>query len=226
MAHDKQRRKIIAESARLMSREGEGDSYRARLRAAKSIVGRWVRSDELPSGAEVRDELERAAWLYEGGASVDTEDRFQVYRLLLLPLEQVEQRRTTHPEGDALYHSLQVFALACGERAWDEEFLLAALLHDVGKGIDPLDHVAAGLDALEGYITPRTAWLIENHRDAQRLHDGSIGQRAKRRLQEHEDYDALVALSRCDRDGRVPGRQVPTVDEALAMIRDLAESCD
>src|SRR5262245_44553171 len=38
-------------------------------------------------------------------------DRFQVYRALLLPLETVKQSREHHPEGDALYHSLQVFEL-------------------------------------------------------------------------------------------------------------------
>ena len=40
-----------------------------------------------------------------------------------------------HPEGDALYHSLQVFDLACEESPYDEDFLLAALLHDVGKAM-------------------------------------------------------------------------------------------
>src|SRR4029077_10597773 len=39
----------------------------------------------------------------------DRIDRFQVYRALLLPLETVRQSREYHPEGDALYHSLQVF---------------------------------------------------------------------------------------------------------------------
>ena len=80
-----------------------------------------------------------------------------------------------HPEGDALYHSLQVFDLARDELPYDEEFLLAALLHDVGKAIDPHDHVAAGLEALEGYITPRTAWLIEHHMEAHALADGTLG---------------------------------------------------
>src|SRR5215211_6020474 len=84
-------------------------------------------------------------------------DRFQVYQSLLLPLENVRQNLKWHPEGDALYHSLQVFDLARDELPYDEEFLLAALLHDVGKAIDSYDHVAAGLEALEGYITPRTA---------------------------------------------------------------------
>ena len=53
---------------------------------------------------------------------------------------------------------------ACRSSSWlaksgpyDEEFLLAALLHDVGKAIDPSDHVEAALQALEGSITERTS---------------------------------------------------------------------
>ncbi len=90
-------------------------------------------------------------------------DRFQIYEMLLLPLELVRQNPKYHPEGDALYHSLQVFVLARDELPYDEEFLLAALLHDVGKAIDRKDHVAAGLEALAEHITQRTAWLIEHH---------------------------------------------------------------
>lgn len=149
-------------------------------------------------------------------------DRFQVYRSLLLPLETVRQSREFHPEGDALYHSLQVFELARDELPYDEEFLLAALLHDVGKAIDPHDHVAAGLDALDETITPRTAWLIEHHMEGHALHEGTIGARARRRLEESADYDELLALSRCDRAGRVPGAQVPEVEEALDYVRELA----
>ena len=55
----------------------------------------------------------------------------------------------THPEGDVLYHSLQVFELARQALPYDEDFLLAALLHDVGKAIDRREHVAAALEALE-----------------------------------------------------------------------------
>ena len=77
-------------------------------------------------------------------------DRFELYRMLLEPLAEVKQSPEYHPEGDALYHSLQVFELARDRAPYDEEFLLAALLHDVGKAIDPADHVAAGLEALDG----------------------------------------------------------------------------
>jgi hypothetical protein len=151
-------------------------------------------------------------------------DRFQVFQSLLLPLENVKQNPVWHPEGDALYHTLQVFEHARNELPYDEEFLLAALLHDVGKAIDPHDHVAAGLEAIAGFITDRTGWLIAHHMDAQQLLDGTLGARAKRRLLESESYEELLLLARCDRAGRQPGAQAPELEEALDYIRELARS--
>ncbi len=92
-------------------------------------------------------------------------DRFAIFKMRLEPLESVKQNARYHPEGDALYHSLQVFELARDRRPYDEEFLLAALLHDVGKAIDPQDHVRAGVESLRGAVTDRTLWLIEHHMD-------------------------------------------------------------
>lgn len=148
-------------------------------------------------------------------------DRFQVYESLLLPLETVMQPLKYHPEGDALYHSLQVFDHARDQLAYDEEFLAAALLHDVGKAIDPTDHVGAALDALDGFITERTAWLIEHHMLAHDYADGKLGARAKRRLRESEHFDDLVLLGECDRAGRQPGVEAPELNEALDYLRDL-----
>jgi len=148
-------------------------------------------------------------------------DRFQLYESLLLPLENVGQDRHYHPEGDVLYHSLQVFDRGCDVLAYDEEFLTAALLHDVGKAIDPKDHVASGLEAIAGFVTPRTAWLIENHMLAHKVSDGSLGARAKRRLQRNDSYDELILLAECDRAGRQPGVEAPELEEALDYLREL-----
>jgi predicted nucleotidyltransferase len=148
-------------------------------------------------------------------------DPYQLFRLLLLPLESVKQNPLYHPEGDVLYHSLQVFEHALQVRPYDEEFLLAALLHDVGKGIDPYDHVQAGLQALEGLITERTAWLIEHHMIALEYKAGSLGHRQRLRLEESDDFEDLMLLRECDDAGRVRGAAVCTVDEALETIREL-----
>ena len=149
-------------------------------------------------------------------------DRFQIYEMLLLPLEQIKESRKHHPEGDVLYHSLQVFELARFELPYDEEFLLAALLHDVGKGIDRQEHTAAALEALEGFITPRCAWLIEHHMEGHALREGTLGARARRRLERSDDFDELKLLAECDDAGRAVGVDAPDVKEALEYLRDLA----
>lgn len=153
----------------------------------------------------------------------DHVDRFELYRLLLRPLESVKQSPKYHPEGDALYHSLQVFELAREERGYDEEFLLAALLHDVGKAIDPSDHVAAGLQALEGTITERTETLIALHMDALAYRQGTLGARARLRLEQSEEFEDLMLLRELDTRGRQPGAIVCELEEALEYIRELAE---
>jgi len=160
--------------------------------------------------------------LAEAEAKVDP---FQVFRMLLVPLETVKESPKHHPEGDVLYHSLQVFDLARDESPYDEELLLAALLHDVGKAIDPYQHVEAGLEALADFITPRTAWLIEHHMEAHAVRDGSIGVRARRRLEEHEDFEDLMLLEQCDTRGRQRGVAASTLDEALDYLRELARMC-
>jgi hypothetical protein len=104
--------------------------------------------------------------------------------------------------------------------------LLAALLHDVGKGLDPRDPVRAGLAVLAGYVSERTLWLIENLELAQRLLDGAAGARARRRLSTSDDSDALDVLARADREGRLPGRHVCSAEEAIDIILELETGND
>ncbi len=148
-------------------------------------------------------------------------DGFELFKLLLLPLENVMQPKASHPEGDALYHSLQVFDLAREKSPYDEEFLLAALMHDVGKAIDPQNHEAAAVEVLQGWITPRTHWLIQHHTEANQLRKGKLGHRAKQRLMASEDFETLMTLSECDQAGRCQGVEVPEVDEALDYVAQL-----
>jgi predicted HD phosphohydrolase len=154
-------------------------------------------------------------------AAEQAPDPYPLFRMLLLPLEEVKGSPTYHPEGDVLYHSLQVFEQARDRRPYDEEFLLAALLHDVGKGLDRGDHVNAGLEALDGLITDRTRWLIEHHMDAYDYKAGTLGGKLRRVLQASEDFEDLLLLRECDDAGRIPGAIVGTVDEALDYLRQL-----
>src|SRR5690242_13007350 len=182
---------------------------RASVRELEELLAR-----EYP-GIDLEGEVHAAA------AAVDP---YQLFRMLLLPLENVRQGARHHPEGDVLYHSLQVFELAREHRPYDEEFLLAALLHDVGKGLDPANHVDAALAALDGLITERTRFFIEHHMHAHDYRSGKLGARLRRELESSPDFEELMLLHECDIGGRVPGAVVGTLDEALDYLRELERS--
>jgi hypothetical protein len=244
MSDGRIRRRVAFEAARLIYEREESGHRQAKRKAARRFRGEALHRRDLPSDREIREHIGEVARMIEAqrqaepspfgpprteansydGSSASS-DRFRAYELLLLPLENVKENPEIHPEGDVLYHSLQVFELARAAIPYDEEFLLAALLHDVGKAIDPQDHVAAGLEALDGSITARTAWLVEYHTAAQALREGTLGARFRRRLEAEESFEELMILAACDRRGRATGVSVPEVPEALAYIRDLAAEC-
>ncbi|HEY2827260.1 MAG TPA: HD domain-containing protein [Pirellulales bacterium] len=217
MPNEKLRRQIAWDAAQMISAGQESEYQSARMKAARRIARGWIPDEDLPSDDEIRNLVHSVT----SPGTLIKGDRFDHYRRLLLPLEQVKLNPQFHPEGDCLNHTLQVFDLARHELPYDEEFLLAALLHDVGKAIDRKDHIGAGLTALDGYITPRTAWFIEHHTEANQLAEGRLGVRAKRRLEASENFSELQVFSKCDRGGRQKNVQVPEVDDALQYLRDL-----
>ena len=188
-----------------------------------SITGKTMERANLEQLEELMEreypDLDLEAKLGEQESPFDDLD---LYRGLLAALQEVKQRPDYHPEGDALFHSLQVFDLARKENPWDFDFLLAALLHDVGKAFDPSHHVEAGLLALEGAISKKTASLIAHHMDAQKILDGTLGHKKRVQLRHSEWYEELMQLARCDREGRVPGAAAPTLEEALEEVATLA----
>ncbi len=218
----------------------ESDYYASKRKAA-AVLGHRVRPGDLPSDDEVREQVVVVVKMRADRPDADDEDdeapephdeetpvplaasldRFAVYRLRLAPLEAVKQNPTLHPEGDALYHSLQVFHLAREARPYDEEFLLAALLHDVGKAIDPRDHVAAAVEALRGSVTERTLWLIERHMDLGARTGRTLNARQRNELDASEHLEDLKLLRELDDAGRATGVVVESVDEALAYIKGL-----
>lgn len=218
MKPSKTRRQIAWVAASLIRQRPELRRSEARRLVAERLCPSGVRPHDVPTDAEVGAEFQSQEL---AARTLLWEERFAHYAELLRPLADVRQDAERHPEGDALYHSLQVFELACDAAGYDEELLTAALLHGVGKAIDRRDHVAAGLKALEGLVTPRTVWLMESLPMAQDLAAGKLGARARRRLESSEDFEELALLAECDRRGRVRGARVRDLEEALDHLREL-----
>src|SRR4051794_32652526 len=70
---------------------------------------------------------------------------------------------------DQLTHSLQTATLA--ERAGaDDELVVAALCHDIGKAISVMNHPRIAAEILRPYVRPEVQWAIEGHQDFQGRH--------------------------------------------------------
>lgn len=128
---------------------------------------------------------------------------------LVSALDGIQQSPRYHPEGDALYHSLQVFQLAQRESA-DRVMWAAALFHDVGKAIDGPSHDEVGADLLEGLLPPRAVWLVRHHLDLMK-----DPRRTRRRYGELPIMRELQQLRRWDERGRDPKARVMSLHQAL-----------
>jgi len=133
---------------------------------------------------------------------------------LLAALNGVRQSPRYHPEGDALFHSLQVFELAY--RSTDDRVLwAAALFHDVGKSVDSALHDEVGADLLEGLLPARAVWLVRHHLDL--LKDRRL---ARRRYAGTSALRDLEQLRRWDLGGRDPNARVMSLEDAIDLLFD------
>jgi hypothetical protein len=221
--HDRLRQRIASAAGRRVA--GGSDPRQALFRAARRVAGGWVPDDQLPDEGEIRREVHRR--LDPSGSLAHLAgDRFDRLAAMVAVLEAVRQDPARHPEGDALQHSLQVFAIVHGERPFDEELLTAALVHDVGLAIDRGGAVAAGCEAIDALVTPRTRWLVENLPAARAYADGTLGHRGRRRLEAHPDFLDALLLAEADRRGRVRGGTAPTLEQAIDALRALDREDD
>ncbi len=134
---------------------------------------------------------------------------------LLTALDGVAQDPKYHPEGDALFHSLQVFDAAHSDTD-DGELVLAALVHDVGKAVDMRDHAEVGATLLEGLVSERILWLVRHHLDLLRAPKPT-----RARLRGTAQLADLEALRRYDLAGRKIKARVPTPEDALASAMNM-----
>lgn len=213
MDRERLRKQIAFDAARLLSVGRADDPHQARLRASRRLVRGWTPRAGMPTTREV---LDATSALAASTALLPTP--YAELRTLLAPLAHVRMPPATHPEGDALYHSLQAFEIVRVAVPYDIELMTAALVHEVGRAIDPYEPHAAGLGELVDLTTERTLWLLVELPNELRRLDGELGARATRRLSAHEDAATLTTLAQADRDARVCGNPAPDLDEALAVL--------
>ncbi len=93
-----------------------------------------------------------------------------------------------------LEHSLQsaTKALKAGQ---DEEMIVAALLHDIGDELAPMNHSEYAAAILKPYVSEKTHWIIERHGEFQAFYYAHHlgGDRNKReKYKDHKYYQATI----------------------------------
>jgi predicted HD phosphohydrolase len=63
---------------------------------------------------------------------------------------------------DRLEHSLQT-ATRAERDGRDEEYVLCALLHDIGDTLSPFNHPSIAADILKPFVSPANHWMVEKH---------------------------------------------------------------
>ena len=61
-----------------------------------------------------------------------------------------------------LEHSLQTASRALNDKA-NDEMIVAALFHDIGDELAPLNHAEYAAAVLKPYVSEKTHWIVEKH---------------------------------------------------------------
>src|SRR5229473_529645 len=86
MSNVKLRQAIALEAARLMYERVESEYFTAKRKAAKRLCRQWVKPEELPSNAEIREQIQLFARLHEGDQRTKNlrEMRLEALRMMRL----------------------------------------------------------------------------------------------------------------------------------------------
>ena len=96
---------------------------------------------------------------------------------------------------DQLTHACQTATLA--ERAGaDDELVVAALCHDVGKAISVPNHPRIAAEILRPYVRDEVHWVIEVHQDFQGRHYYALLGGDPEARQQHRGHEAFALAER------------------------------
>tara|TARA_B110001450_G_C17398608_1_gene390691 strand:+ start:58 stop:615 length:558 start_codon:yes stop_codon:yes gene_type:complete len=121
-----------------------------------------------------------------------------------------------------LQHSLQTATRAFHDKA-DEEMVVAALLHDIGDELAPVNHAEYAASVLKPFVTEKTHWIIEKHGEFQMYYyahhlGGDKNQRDKYR--DHKYYnDALIFCEKWDQASFDPNYKSMTLEDFAPMVK-------
>ena len=123
-----------------------------------------------------------------------------------------------------LEHSLQTATRAFKDNA-DEEMVVAALLHDIGDELAPVNHSEYAASVLKPYVSEKTHWIIQKHGGFQMNYYGhhlgkNQNQREKNKDQKYFN-DAVEFCEKWDQASFDPDYKSMKLEEFAPMVRKI-----
>ena len=123
---------------------------------------------------------------------------------------------------DRLTHSLQTATLAMRDGR-DDEYVVAALLHDIGDTLAPNNHPEVGAAILRPYVSPRVHWIVQHHGVFQGYyfwHHIGMDRNARDQFDGHEWYDDCAEFCELyDQAAFEPAGETLPLEEFEPMVR-------
>ncbi len=119
-------------------------------------------------------------------------------RLLGALRAQVDERSSGH-RVHRLEHALQTATRARRDGA-DVEWVVAALLHDIGDGLAPMNHDRFAAEVVRPYVREEVAWVVGHHGVFQQYYRGpfvGLDPDARERHRDSPYFDSCLGF--CDR---------------------------
>ncbi len=123
-----------------------------------------------------------------------------------------------------LEHSLQTASRALRDGASDE-MIVAALLHDIGDELAPLNHSEYAAAVLKPYVSKKTHWIIEKHGIFQMYyyaHHLGGNKNARDKFKNHKYYqDTVDFCEKWDQKSFDPNYNSLTLDDFRPYVKKI-----
>lgn len=123
---------------------------------------------------------------------------------------------------DRLTHCLQTAARA--EKAGrDDDYVLCALIHDIGDTLGPYNHADVGAAILKPFVPPHLHWMVEHHGIFQGyyfFHHIGLDRDMREKFRGHENFDLTAEFCQdFDQPAFDPAYPTPSLEHYEPLIR-------
>lgn len=142
-----------------------------------------------------------------------------------------QMRELAHDHGgfavNRLEHCLQTATRAYNDGR-DEEYVVCALLHDIGDILAPAAHADLAATILKPYVSPENHWMVEKHGIFQGyyfFHHIGLDRNMRDQFQDHQWFERTAEFcEKYDQPSFDPEFESMSLDDFVPMVRQILSS--